>query len=94
MITHTWVDLRGVTRALLASRWTFQAKVIHKTMLPRYAAVHLTGLGLNSVLVWLPMYAGLFYEPTMPVAALLVAVSTYLLCKHFVFQNASAGKYA
>lgn len=76
------------------SRWTFQAKVIHKTMLPHYVAVQLMGLGLNSVLVWLRMHAGLSYKLAMPVAALLVAVSTYLLCNRFVFQNTSAGKYA
>ncbi|BAV92318.1 GtrA family protein [Candidatus Desulfovibrio trichonymphae] len=70
--------------------WTFQAKVIHKTMLPHYVAVHLTGLGINSVLVWLLMH----YKPAMLVAALFVAVSAYLLCNRFVFQNASAGKYA
>jgi putative flippase GtrA len=68
-------------------RWTFQAQGIHSSMLPRYALVQSIGLGLNNLLIWLLRHIGLAYILSMPVASLFVAIVTYLLCGHFVFQN-------
>ncbi|MDR1777606.1 MAG: GtrA family protein [Desulfovibrio sp.] len=68
-------------------RWTFQARGVHRSMLPRYALTQGIGLGFNTFLIWLMRHMGLSYTFSMPVAALLVAVSTYLLCKYFVFPN-------
>ncbi|MDR2573907.1 MAG: GtrA family protein [Desulfovibrio sp.] len=70
-------------------RWTFQAQGIHKNMLPRYALTQGFGLCLNTCLIWLLGRAGLSYIMSMPVAALLVALVTYLLCKYFVFKVSS-----
>ncbi|MDR2055074.1 MAG: GtrA family protein [Desulfovibrio sp.] len=72
-------------------RWTFQAQGFHKSMLPRYALAQAAGLVLNTCLIWLLRHIGLSYILSMPVAALLVAFVTYLLCKYFVFRSA-AGK--
>jgi putative flippase GtrA len=68
-------------------RWTFQAQGIHRNMLPRYALVQGIGLGFNSLLIWLLRHVGVAFILSMPVAALIVAVATYLLCKRFVFQS-------
>ncbi|MDR2744575.1 MAG: GtrA family protein [Desulfovibrio sp.] len=70
-------------------RWTFHARGFHKSMLPRYALVQAAGLALNTCLIWLLRHNGLSYIMSMPVAALLVAFVTYLLCKYFVFQSAA-----
>jgi putative flippase GtrA len=70
-------------------RWTFHAQGVHKSMLPRYALAQTAGLVLNTFLIWLLGRIGLSYIVSMPVAALLVAFVTYLLCKYFVFQSAA-----
>ncbi|MDR3357439.1 MAG: GtrA family protein [Desulfovibrio sp.] len=74
------------------SRWTFHARGFHKSMLPRYALAQAVGLALNSCFIWLLGHIGLSYIMSMPVAALLVAFVTYLLCKYFVFPGAAQKK--
>jgi putative flippase GtrA len=70
-------------------RWTFHARGDLRSMLPRYALVQAAGLVLNTCLIWLLGRAGLPYIMSMPVAALLVAFVTYILCKYFVFRSAA-----
>ena len=67
--------------------WTFQAAASHRAMLPRFAATQAVGLGLNSVLIWLLMAAGMSYAVAMWVAIAAVPVAVYFICKLWVFRS-------
>ena len=67
--------------------WTFRAQASHRTMLPRFAATQALGLGLNSLLIWLLMRAGLSYPVAMWAAIAAVPVALYFICKLWVFRS-------
>ena len=66
--------------------WTFHGSGPHRTMLPRFAATQAMGLGLNSVIIWLLVRAGVEYALAMWVAIAAVPLAVYFVCKIWVFR--------
>lgn len=72
---------------LAQRKWTFQSKLPHAQLLPKYAALQLAGLGLNSAIIVVLMYVGLPYVIAMGIAIVLVPFFVYIVNKVWVFRT-------
>lgn len=79
----------------LAQRsWTFQSKLPHSQLLPKYAALQAGGLGLNTCIIAVLMHFGLPYVIAMGIAVVLVPFVVYIFNKVWVFRTPETKKSA
>lgn len=96
-----WPILVGNTVAYVLSfvfsyiaqrRYTFRSKLPHSQLLPKYAALQIAGLGLNTAIIFVLMHMGLPYVVAMGIAIVLVPVFVYIVNKLWVFRTPKAKK--
>jgi putative flippase GtrA len=69
--------------------WTFDARGPHGIMLPRFAVVSGSGLGLNVLITYAVVdVAGYWYGYALLLVVTVVPLLTFLLSKHWVFSHA------
>jgi len=69
-------------------RWTFRADGPHRTVLPRFVAVSVTGLLLNLVITYLVVDVWSFpYLFALLAVVIFIPLSTYLLSRFWVFSR-------
>lgn len=91
----------GFIVALLVSyglnhRWTFRSSHGHRTALPRYIAVSLTGLGLNTGLMYVTVHIlGWWYLAGQMTVIAIVPITNFILNFYWAFgrpnQDAEQG---
>lgn len=79
--------LSFVVSYLGQSKWTFEARGSHASMLPRFAIAQLIGLGLNTVIIAACDSIHIIYEISMLIAVITVPAIVYLICKYWVFPE-------
>lgn len=75
---------------LAQRRYTFRSQLPHSQLLPKYAALQIVGLGLNTGIIFALMHMGLPYIIAMGIAIVAVPVFTYIVNKIWVFRAKKA----
>ena len=89
MAVNTLAYCCGIVASYTSQKyWAFRDSSSHGKAFPRFLASALSGLGLNSLIVWLLLSATVPYYIASFVATVLVAVFSYFVQRFFVFTKA------
>ncbi len=88
MAVNTLAYACGIAASYTSQKyWAFRDSSAHGKAFPRFLASSLSGLALNSLIVWLLLASGTPYYLASAVATVLVALYSYVLQRFFVFTQ-------
>ena len=76
---------------VLNHTWTFRSTARHRSALPRYVAVSVLGLGLNTAVMYLAVRVlGLWYVAGQALVVVVVPATNFVLNRSWSFRSSSA----